>query len=127
MMHGMQLPTDYAWIFIPFAAYVATRLIRGLRLRNRSWRTRETLDDDGPAHGTISHQEVFRAAAAHGGRLTVSELVVESGVPAAQAEKLLRQLTDGSRVCMEIGSDGVVWYEFPELLRGKKEENKDGD
>jgi hypothetical protein len=125
MMNVMQLPTDYAWIFIPFAAYVAARLIRVLR--HRSSRTPGPLEDNGPQYNSVSHQDVFRAAASHGGRLTVSELVVESGLTSAEAEKLLRQLTDGSRVCMEIGSDGVVWYEFPELLRNEGEEKKDGN
>ncbi len=110
----MHLPTDYAWIFLPLIVYIAARTVR--RLRERSAHRRidgedAPLDLRGP-----SHQDIFRAARAHGGRLTVSELVVETGFSAKTAEDTLRELADGVRVRMEIDAEGVEWYEFPELL-----------
>ncbi|WP_455382632.1 hypothetical protein [Salinispira pacifica] len=125
MVHVMQLPADFAWIFLPFAVYVAARIFRAIRDRSSAGH----LDAGGEPSGSarLSHSVLFRAAAAHGGRLTVSELVVETGMPPARAEKALREITDGLRVRMEIGDDGVVWYEFTELLRSAERPEADGE
>ncbi|HUX14179.1 MAG TPA: hypothetical protein VMW87_14215 [Spirochaetia bacterium] len=110
----MNLPTDYAWIFLPLVAYIAARTVR--RLRERASHPRVEPGGAPPELTGPTHQDIFRAARAHGGRLTVSELIMETGIASKTAEDTLRGLADGTRVRLEIDADGVEWYEFPELL-----------
>ena len=58
---------------------------------------------------------VFRLAYRHGGRVTVSQVVMETGMSLEQTEAYLDQLCDGVRVRMEVSDGGLVTYEFPEL------------
>lgn len=59
---------------------------------------------------------VYRLAAEKGGRLSVSQIVVEFDIPAQEAEQLLQGMVDNQRVRMEVDNAGRVSYEFPELL-----------
>lgn len=58
---------------------------------------------------------VFRLAFRNGGRVTVSQVVMETGMTLEQTEAYLDQLCDGVRVRMEVSDGGLVTYEFPEL------------
>ncbi len=58
---------------------------------------------------------VFRLAYRNGGRVTVSQVVMETGMSLEQTEAYLDQLCDGVRVRMEVSDGGLVTYEFPEL------------
>ena len=58
---------------------------------------------------------VFRLAHRNGGRVTVSQVVMETGMTLEQTEEYLDQLCDGVRVRMEVSDGGLVTYEFPEL------------
>lgn len=58
---------------------------------------------------------VFRLAHRNGGRVTVSQVVMETGMTLEQTEAYLDQLCDGVRVRMEVSDGGLVTYEFPEL------------
>ena len=58
---------------------------------------------------------VYRLAARLGGRLTVSDVVIDVGLAAGDAERLLDAMVDGLRVRMEITESGVTVYEFPEI------------
>ena len=62
---------------------------------------------------------VFRLAYQNGGRVTVSQVVMETGMSLEQAEAYLDQLCDGVRVRMEVSDNGRVTYEFPELTDGR--------
>ncbi len=58
---------------------------------------------------------VFRLAHRNGGRVTVSQVVMETGMSLEQTEAYMDQLCDGIRVRMEVSDGGLVTYEFPEL------------
>ena len=58
---------------------------------------------------------VFRLADRNGGRVTVSQVVMETGMSLEQTEAYMDQLCDGVRVRMEVSDGGLVTYEFPEL------------
>ena len=58
---------------------------------------------------------VFRLAYRSGGRVTVSQVVMETGMTLEQTEAYMDQLCDGIRVRMEVSDGGLVTYEFPEL------------
>ena len=59
---------------------------------------------------------IYRLAKRLDGRLTVSDVVVETGLPVREAEQTLQTMTDSVRVRMEVDERGVVTYEFTELL-----------
>jgi hypothetical protein len=60
---------------------------------------------------------VLRLASQRGGRLTVTEVAAELGWTLPRAEKVLRSLDDGVRVDSEVTDEGVIVYQFRELLR----------
>ena len=59
---------------------------------------------------------VFRLAYKRKGRITVSDVVIDLGFSIHEAEELLNGLVDGLRVRMEVTPNGLVVYEFPEIL-----------
>jgi hypothetical protein len=65
-------------------------------------------------------RKILRLAAAKGGTLTVTDVAtdIDLGLPAA--EKILMSMDDGFRVRSEISNEGVIYYEFPELLHRKE-------
>jgi hypothetical protein len=58
---------------------------------------------------------IYSLAKKRGGSLTVSDVVVETGVSPTEAERVLESMTDNMRVRMEVTDEGTVTYEFPEL------------
>lgn len=61
-------------------------------------------------------QPVLRLAAARQGCLTVTEVAAELGWTLRRAEKVLNSMDDGLRVRSEVTDEGVIVYEFPELV-----------
>jgi hypothetical protein len=59
---------------------------------------------------------IFRLAARLGGRVTISDVVIDTELSVAEAERFMDRLVDGTRVRMEVTDEGMVVYEFPELL-----------
>ena len=60
---------------------------------------------------------VLKLAGQKRGQLTVTEVATELGWTMKRAEKVLQSLDDGLRVTSEVTDEGVIVYEFPELLR----------
>ncbi len=91
----------------------------------RSWRRYELEEE----HDTRLHQReaqraphtdeaaIFKLAYRLKGRLTVSDIVVETGLGVDESERLVESLVDNVRVRMEIDDRGIVTYEFPEIIR----------
>jgi hypothetical protein len=59
---------------------------------------------------------VLALAHSRGGRLTVTQVAATLGWPMRRAEKVLHSLDDGWRVNSEVTDEGVIVYEFRELL-----------
>lgn len=115
-MHMFGMGVSWLWILVPAALIlVGIPIVRTLARRD----SRRGLNDGGhdelPSGDTEA--QVFRLAGRLGGRLTVSDVVVETGMPAARAEETLQRLTDGVRVRMEVSDTGIVVYEFAELMK----------
>ena len=66
---------------------------------------------------------VFRLAYRLGGRLTVSDLVVDLDFSIEEAEQFLGQLVDSMRVTMEVQADGLIYYEFPEIIARRRRDD----
>lgn len=61
-------------------------------------------------------QPVLRLAAERQGLLTVTEVAAQLGWTLKRAEKVLDSMEDGVRVCSEVTDEGVIVYEFRELV-----------
>ncbi|NKB71845.1 MAG: hypothetical protein GKR89_32615 [Candidatus Latescibacteria bacterium] len=63
------------------------------------------------------HQnQVVRLAQQRGGRLTVTETAGETGMTAEECEDILKKLSEGGYVEVEVTESGMVVYRFPEVL-----------
>ena len=129
MFFGMfSAPVFFIFPLIIFfvVARVAAGFIRGITRRTY----RGLPDDIGPppevyrrdAKGLIrgsnsDESRIFKLALRLKGRLTVSDVVIESGLNLQQAEDLLEGLVDSIHVRMEVDDQGLVTYEFPEIIR----------
>ncbi|HYW10333.1 MAG TPA: hypothetical protein VE871_00185 [Longimicrobium sp.] len=61
-------------------------------------------------------QPVLRLAGEQDGRLTVTEVASALNWPMRRAEKVLNSLEDGLRVSSDVTREGVIVYEFRELM-----------
>lgn len=64
-------------------------------------------------------QPVLRLAGERGGRLTVTEVASSLGWPMRRAEKVLNSLEDGLRMASDVTREGVIVYEFRELMHAR--------
>ncbi|MFP4373724.1 MAG: hypothetical protein ACLFPO_05300 [Spirochaetaceae bacterium] len=69
-----------------------------------------------PRGGRSLEARVFQLAGKLGGRLSVSDVVIELGIDVKDAEDLLQSLVDNVRVRMELDDNGRVTFEFPEII-----------
>ncbi len=60
-------------------------------------------------------RKILRLAQMKGGTLTVTEVAAEMNVSLPAAENILTSMDDGFRVRSEISTEGVLYYEFPEV------------
>lgn len=79
---------------------------------------------EAPRRGRLENR-VFRLAYRLGGRLTVSDLVVDLDFSIEEAESFLNRLVDSTRVTMEVRDDGLVYYEFPEIIARRNRDDDD--
>ncbi|HEX6912948.1 MAG TPA: hypothetical protein VF142_21240 [Longimicrobium sp.] len=69
---------------------------------------------------TALQQPVLRLAGERSGRLTVTEVASSLGWPLRRAEKVLNSLEDGLRVASDVTPEGVIVYEFRELMHANR-------
>jgi hypothetical protein len=80
------------------------------RLYEQSW-----IRSAGSRSRSIENR-IFRAAYKRKGRLTVSDIVLETDLSIKEAEEVLNGMVDGTHVRMEVLDNGLVVYEFPEII-----------
>jgi hypothetical protein len=117
----------WPFFLIPFAFIFFVRFIPGIlrnlrRLEDRdrdrrfpsSRRTR-----DGKirrVRGRNVEAAIFDLAYRMRGRITLSDIILETGLSMKQAEEHINRMVDGIRVTMEVDVKGLVVYEFPEII-----------
>ncbi len=69
--------------------------------------------------------KVYQLAYRLKGTITVSDIVVETGLEVEEAEKLIQSMVDNQRVRMEVRDDGVIFYDFPEIISRYASESQD--
>jgi ribosomal protein S27AE len=70
---------------------------------------------------------VLKFAAERGGRLTVTEVAAHLGWTLPRAEKVLGSLDDGYRVSSDVTDEGIIVYEFLELMHAPERLPELGD
>ncbi|TFH04418.1 MAG: hypothetical protein E4H09_03645 [Spirochaetales bacterium] len=115
-------------IFVFVVARVAARFIRGGQRTNSLMRNHfEVPPIQGPpatriAHGPSQEAQVFKLAYKLNGRITLSDIVVETNMGIRESETLIESMVDTSHVRMEVDpATGIVTYEFPEIIRRLEE------
>ena len=63
---------------------------------------------------------IFRLAQLRGGQLTLSDVVVETGLSVKNAEQYMETLSDGTHVSLEVDESGRMIYLFPEIIARKR-------
>lgn len=61
-------------------------------------------------------RKILKLASMRGGTLTVTEVAADLNLALPAAEKILESMDDGFRVRSDISPDGVLYYEFPEIV-----------
>ncbi len=59
---------------------------------------------------------IFSLAYSLKGKITLSDIIIETGLSMKEAENTINQMVDGIRVRMEVNDQGLVVYEFPEII-----------
>ncbi|TVQ37819.1 MAG: hypothetical protein EA384_10990 [Spirochaetaceae bacterium] len=71
--------------------------------------------------------QLFRLAQRLGGRLTVSDIVIETGLGVSEAERFIESMVDNAHVRMDIDDNGMVVYDFPEIIARRRRSADRGD
>ena len=122
MMHGFGFGFPFfmggplVWLIIIVGGYFLIRNIILPHLHS-SHSTGRSGDTQRHSDNEFTETEIYRLAAKHNGKVTVSDVVTELGIESKRAEKLLESMADGMRVRMEVEDSGLVYYTFPELQR----------
>jgi type III secretory pathway component EscV len=119
MMHmGFMFPGFPVFFLVFLISIVAAAIffsVNGGRRRQKMRRhgSGESITTD---RSSIQHR-IMRLAQDRGGSLTVTDVVLATGVSIKQAEETLNGMVDGFRIKMEVTDSGIVHYEFEELRR----------
>jgi positive regulator of sigma E activity len=100
--------------FAPVLAVMGAMAGVGSVLRYNVVRRRR--DDRRDAILQALQQPVLRLAAERGGALTVTEVASSLGWTLPRAEKVLNSLEDGLRIVSDVSNEGVIVYEFREMV-----------
>jgi hypothetical protein len=116
------LPLIFVFVIFRFAS----SFFRGISRRS----SRSIMDDDrlppellrrdprSLVRGKNSDEaSIFKLALKLQGRLTVSDIVIETGLNLHEAEELVQGMVDNTHVRMEVSDRGMVTYEFPEIIQ----------
>ena len=121
---GFLLPVLFLFLALQLGALVRRHHLHAAdRSAAAAWGTRERVHPQ----GRRLENRVFRLAYRLGGRLTVSDLVVDLDLSLDEARRFLDQLVDHTHVTMEVRDDGLVYYEFPEIIARRRGAEGDDD
>ncbi|MFW5711871.1 MAG: hypothetical protein ACOCZA_07975 [Spirochaetota bacterium] len=112
--------------FFVFPAFIIFMIVRHLIGPSQRHQRHWSIDDfysqfeSGPSRESMSKESqqvsIYKLAYRLQGRITVSDIVVETGMEAKAAEDLIQSMVDNQRVRMEVDGDGMLVYEFPEII-----------
>jgi len=109
----MMMGGIFFWWIIPAAVLATAIWIIARRVRTQ--RVEPANQPAMPRDANADETRIFRLAMRENGKLTVSDVVVQLGITAQEAENILSRICDGVRVRMDVSNNGVVTYDFVEL------------
>lgn len=109
----------FIWIVPFFLIVIGVRLLR--RFLNYAGREDEDTADLPPLLKSRQSPEnresrIFKLADRMKGRVTLSDIVLETGMGLKEAESFIKGMIDGTYVTMEVTDNGKIVYEFPEII-----------
>ena len=120
MFFGILIPALFIFLIFRFGMRFFNDLFNNqnrLNARDR-WQiydaTRFGSTASNQSHGVDGR--IFRAAYKRKGRLTISDIVLETDLSMREAEEAINRMVDGLHVKMEVEDSGMVIYEFPEII-----------
>ena len=127
MMMFAFFPVLAVFFFLFFSDSLERTVFRRSYKQRDARRGTETLPEDlqdvssstGQGAAQVYNQlqvTVFRLAARSKGCLTLSDVIVETGLDLSKAEKLMDRMVDGSHVQIDVNDKGMIFYEFPEII-----------
>lgn len=125
----------FFFLFPVLIVYLVVRTLTGTAGRGSGHRSSFTQDGRFDPFGLIQpgsggegqslQVKVYQLAYRLKGTITVSDIVVETGLEVEEAEKLIQSMVDNQRVRMEVRDDGVIFYDFPEIISRYANEERD--
>lgn len=113
---GIGMPFGIIWVLvIPAAIFLVVKLARRLTVpgdKNAS----EDESKSSKAGVQSIESNIMALALKNNGVLTVTDVIIETGLSIKQAEETLNTMVDGYRVKMEVKDSGIIVYEFTELI-----------
>ena len=101
-----------------FVFRVGSNFFRGI---SRRWENRDEVPFDFTRRSDVPRKKdfdgvIFSLAYRLKGKITLSDIIVETGLAVREAEGVIEAMVDGVRVRMEVDRNGMVVYEFPEII-----------
>lgn len=114
--------------FFVFPAFIIYMIVRHFIGPSQRYHSRWYVDNFNYDTQPRESQQVsiYKLAYRFKGRITVSDIVVETGMDVKAAEDLIQSMVDNQRVRMEVDDQGMLVYEFPEII-ARLEQDGDQD
>jgi hypothetical protein len=115
---GILFPALFIFLIFRFGMRFFNELFNNQRRLNsrERWQLHDGFDFSPPARARGIENRIFRIAFKHAGRLTISDIVLETDLGIREAEEVINGMVDGTHVRMEVEDNGLVVYEFPEII-----------
>jgi hypothetical protein len=104
-------------IFIFVAFRIVPRILNSIFREVDSNKRIQGNFSSGPVNQSdkIEHR-IFQLAYRLKGRITLSDIIMETGMDMKKAEDTVNSMVDEVRVRMVVDDDGLIIYEFPEII-----------
>ncbi len=101
-------------IIVLLTLFWGAKLLR--RWMGRSFMTDRRDSTPEKLHSSVQRQ-ILEMAKQNKGRLTVTDVVLVTGLSLRRAEEALNSMVDGYRIRMNVRDSGMIIYEFAELIQ----------
>ncbi len=116
MFPGFGMFFGWIWLLIPLVAiFFGLRYLRALTTRRQKGYDKFTPDNTKVRDSSIQNQ-IMKLALNNRGFLTVTDVVIGTGLSINEAEKALNSMVDGLRINMQVKDSGIIVYEFIEII-----------
>ncbi len=124
MFPGFGMLFGWLWLLIPLVAiFFGWRLLRALTTRRQRGYEKFAPDNMKGRDSSIQNQ-ILKLAFNNRGVLTVTDVVMGTGLSIKDAEEALNGMVDGYRVNMQVKDTGIIVYEFIEIMNREMKDTR---